>query len=531
MDGNLGIELPALHPFVGMDVTSALEERSRRYGERPFLVWEPPDGARRTWTYGEFARDVRAVAGGLASRGVRAGDAIVIHLDNSPGFLLVWFACARLGAVAVDLNTRYAEDELAHAVELTGAVGIVTDPRLGLADCPAVTALGWTALLDPATGTVPELVGDPELAPHREADPAAALCVQLTSGTTARPKAALFTHANALWAGRVGALLWRLAPDTIQLVYAPLFHTHALCWQLLPTFWVGGTVVVQPKFSASRFWEVSLRNRCTHTGLLPLLLKVVTSQPVPEHSYRSWIFGLEMPRLDALLGVRIFSAWGQTEVVSTPVVGELDNPVDEGAIGRPAPGYQVRVRRDDGADAGPGETGDLLVGGIRGLSVFAGYLADPAATAAAFEDGWLLTGDRVTVLPSGTLRFASRAKDMLKVSGENVAAAEIERVITTVAGVGQAAVVARPDPVRGEVAVAFVIAAAADPDPDETALQEAVVTACQQQLADFKVPRAVYVVPELPTATLEKVAKGTLRQWAADRHRAESSPPHPEMSR
>ncbi|MBL7486585.1 AMP-binding protein [Frankia sp. AgB1.9] len=513
-----GAELPFVHPFVGLDVTCLLEDRARRRGERPFLVWEPPDGQRRVWTYGEFERDVRAVAAGLCSRGVGVGDAVVVHLDNSPGFLLVWFACARIGAVAIDLNTRYAQDELGHAVELTGAVGMVTDPRLGLADCPTVTGLGWTAFLDPATGTVPELVGDPRLAPRRRPDPAASLCVQLTSGSTARPKGALYTHANALWAARVGAANWRLTPDTVQLVFAPLFHTLALCWQTLPTLWVGGAVVLQPKFSASRFWDVSVRNRCTHTSVLPLMARVLADRPVPEHSYRSWSAGGEMPGFEARYGIRIFSAWGQTEAVSTPVTGDLDQPAEEGAIGRPAPGYRVRVRRDDGVDAGPGETGDLLIKGVPGLSVFAGYLADPTATATAFDDGWLVTGDRMTILPSGTLKFAGRAKDMLKVSGENVAAAEIERVIGAVAGVRQAAVVARRDQVRGEVAVAFVTAEITD--SEQTTLEDAIRAACQHYLADFKVPHAVYVVPELPRAALDKVAKGTLRQWAADRHAA-----------
>ncbi|MBL7502056.1 AMP-binding protein [Frankia sp. CNm7] len=184
-----------------------------------------------------------------------------------------------------------------------------------------------------------------------------------------------------------------------------------------------------------------------------------------------------------------------------------------------------RVRRD-------GE--HPFLGGVCGLSLFAGYVGDPAATAEAFgDDGWLRTGDRVTVLPGGALRFAERAKDMLKVSGENVAAAEIERVVASVPGVREAAVVARKDSVRGEVAVAFVTvtADAGQAALDEAALEEAIIAVCRQRLADFKVPRAAYVVPDLPRVTLDKISKGVLRQWAADRHAAENDPTRQVASR
>jgi crotonobetaine/carnitine-CoA ligase len=269
-----------------------------------------------------------------------------------------------------------------------------------------------------------------------------------------------------------------------------------------------------PKFSASRFWDVSQRHRCTQTNLLGLMMQVLAEQAVPQHHYRCWHFGLEVPAIEERYNIRLFNAWGMTEVVTRVIIGDHDVPVDIGAIGRPAPEYSVRVARADGSDASIGEVGDLLVGGVRGLSLFAEYYGDPAATVDAFDDrGYFRTGDRVTVLPSGALRFASRAKDMLKVGGENVAANEIERVLTTVPGIVEAAVVGRPDRMLDEVPVAFVITKG---NPEYVQLRDAAIAACRAQLADFKVPRQIYVVDELPRATLDKVAKGPLRERAAE---------------
>src|SRR5262249_2524744 len=187
-----------------------------------------------------------------------------------------------------------------------------------------------------------------------------------------------------------------------------------------------------------------------------------------------------------------------TETITFPTIGQLDLTNRALGMGRPAPGYEVAVLRDDGAPVAMGETGRLMVRGIPGLSMFYEYLNDPAATAAAFDaEGWMETGDQVTPYEDGHLRFEGRGKDMLRVGGENVAAAEIERVIQTVEGVFEVAVVAKPHELLGEVAAAFVIPA--DPPPD---LRERILAACRERLADFKVPREVILVEELPRSTL-----------------------------
>lgn len=509
------ITLPAVHPFVGSDIARALAERAERFAERTFVVWEPlaPGAEPARFTYAQFAVEVDRVAAGLHARGVQRGDALMLLLDNSPAFLFAWFACARLGVVAVDTNTRYSADELSYAFAKTGAVGVLTHEHLRSRVESCETG-AWIVTIDDTTGLCPALVGDlAHLPAPVPPDPAAPLCLQFTSGTTSRPKAVLYTHANALWAARVGASHSRLTRDDVLLVYAPLFHTMALSWQTLSAFWVGASIVLLPKFTASRFWEISQRHRCTATSLLGIMMQTLGDQPVPEHSYKVWNFGLETPAIEDRYGVRLYNAWGQTEVVTRVLINNVDIPADQGAIGRATPEYPVRVVRDDGGDTAIGETGDLVVGGVRGLSLFAEYLGDPAATAEAFDErGYFRTGDRVRVLPSGAIQFVTRAKDMLKVGGENVAAAEIERVLMTVPGITAAGVVGRRDRILDEVPVAFIVAPA---DSDRDALAAFALAQCREQLADFKVPRRIYFLDALPEATLGKVAKGELRQLAA----------------
>ena len=509
------VKLPAIHPFSGMDLNTALAERRGRLAEKTFLIWEPGEGAISQWTYASFGADVDRTAAGLISRGVRRGDGVAIYLENCPAFLICWFACARIGAVAVNTNVRYAPNELRHVLDVSEAVAVITHKHLLEALESSGAEVSWVETIDETTGTCPSLYSHPARLPLVTPDAGAPICVQFTSGTSDRPKAVVFTHANALWAGRVSAEHARLSSEDTFLVYPPLFHTAALYWHTLATFWVGGTVVLMPKYSRSRFWDVSIRHRCTHSMLLGITIATLTKDPVPDHHYKSFQFGLQVSALADYLKVNLFNVWGMTEVITQVIHSHPVVPAREGAIGRVSTEYQVRIAVDNGEDAPAGEAGELLVGGVRGLSLFAEYLNDPEATAQAFDEkGYFRTGDRVMQLPNGEIQFISRSKDMLKVGGENVAAGEIERVLAGVSGVQAAAVVSVPDDALDEVPIAFV---ALVEDAHEEDIVERAFTACHTELAPFKVPRAIYAIAELPESLLGKIAKATLRDEAIKR--------------
>ena len=519
------MQASSLHPFNGMDVAELVRTRARTRRDHPFLIWEPFDGRGESLSYGAFHDRVLRLSAGMARRGVKARDYVLIHLDNCLETLIAWYACADLGAVPVTTNARSSLDELTYFADHCGAIAAITQPKFAELVNKASRNFRFIVVTSHDNGSAPSpgfapgsdsfeaLYGDPSDAPRRAVDPLHPMGVQYTSGTTSRPKGVLWTHANALWGARINATHEDLRKDDVHLVHLPLFHTNAQAYSILATLWAGSTAVVMPRFSASRFWPISLRNRCTWTSVIPFCVKALMEIDRPsEHFYRLWGSAVCEPPTDAHFGVKTLGWWGMTETITHGIVGDIHLPNMSLSCGRPAPEYGIHIENDDGQPVQPNETGHLLVRGVRGLSLFAEYINNPQATADSFDErGLFRTGDRVTRLESGFIRFSDRDKDMLKVGGENVAASEIERVILTTPGVAEVAVVAKPHVMLDEAPVAFVIADASN-DASPEKLAAAVIAACKATLADFKVPHEVRIVKEMPRSTLEKVAKAELRK-------------------
>lgn len=520
---NLKDQLDAtrIQSMQGTDIPWMLDQWVQRTPDKPCVIWEPFSGESRTLTYANIQDQARRLATGLYQRGVRAGDFVIVHLDNSPEFVIAWYACAELGAVAVSTNTRSVARDLSYFSDHTQAVCAITQPafaRLVHDSCPK---LKFVAVTDNDCGEAADAPGDLDFVPFEElltaegvlptleVDPMRNLSVQFTSGTTSRPKAVLWTHANGLWAGKISAVHMRLRQDDTTLVFLPLFHTNAQGYSMLATHWSGGTIVLQPKFSASRFWELSLRHRVTWCSIIPFVFKALAKQSVPDHHYKFWGTGAHIDAIISHFGVKMIGWWGMTETLTQGIVTDMDHPGPDGTMGRVAPEYEIQIRREDGTLAGPGEKGLLFIRGVRGVSLFKEYYGHPEANKNAFDaDGWFDTGDLIRMDEAGWLFFSDRDKDMLKVGAENVAASEIESVIVQAGLVEECAVVAQKHFMLDEVPVAFVIPK--DSGNTDT-LVEDIIRCCRENLADFKIVYAVHIVETLPRSTLEKVAKNELR--------------------
>ena len=523
----LSPEEVARYQFHGQDVGRLLDQRESERGDHTFLVWEPKDGQSRRWTYAEFAEETRQVAAGLAARGVGIGDAVLIHAGNCPEAVVAWYAVARLGGIAVTTNTRSVAAELDYFIEHSGAIGVITQPQFASVLREVESDLGWVVVTDDDSGEPPaadevdsgfdsfdSLRGDPTAVPELEPDPLRPVGILFTSGTTSKPKAVVHTHGNVLWAAKVNPTNIDFQADDTYLCYLPFFHVNTQGWAIWTVLGAGGTVVLQPKFSASRFWDVIAAHSVTHISLIPFVFKAIGGEPIPEHTVRVGVFGLIMPVLEDWLGMRVLASYGMTELVTHCVRSSPNESYPDMAMGRVAPGYEMMIfNHETGRPAEVGEMGELWIRGVRGISVFLEYLNNPEANEKMFsEDGWCRTGDVVRLEEGGHIFYCDRDKDALKVGGENVSAREVEDACRTVAGIDDIAVVAKSHEMLDMVPVAFVVRnAMADP---EEQMAEAIIEACKGILSDFKVPRAVYFLDELPTAELGKVSKKDLRDLA-----------------
>ncbi len=513
--------------MAGMDIPWMLQQWAERCPDKTCVIWRPLVGEAEHLGYGELLDRCQRLAAGLSRRQVKRGDFVLLHMDNSLEFILSWYACAILGAVAVSTNTRSVARDMRYFTEVTDAVCALTQPKFAQLIKDACPNLEFIAVADTDAGepradynaVLATIEGVPfaelfaespmQLAPP---DPHQNLSVQFTSGTTSRPKAVLWTHANGVWAGKTTAQHFRLRHEDTTIIYMPLFHTNAQGYSMLSTHWTGGTLVVQPKFSASRFWALCLEHGVTWASMIPFGFKALMDQEVPEHRMRFWSVGARLPEVEAHFKVDTLGLWGMTETLTQGTVVDpyhLGPPMN---MGRVAPEYEIQIRRPDGQPCEPGEQGNLFIRGVRGVSLFKEYYRNPEANASAFDEhGWFDTGDIIRSDEAGWLFFCDRDKDMLKVGAENVAASEIETVIMQTGLASECAVVAQKHDMLDEVPVVFLIASPQGQAMDASELEARVIEHCRENLPDFKVVRSVHPVDELPRSTLEKVAKNVLR--------------------
>ncbi|CAJ1579097.1 class I adenylate-forming enzyme family protein [[Mycobacterium] wendilense] len=498
-------------------VASMLSHWSTVTPEAPFLVFDDEDVLTLTYRDGwELAARGSAV---LASLGVGHGDRFAVVLGNCVEFFACWFGAARLGAVMVPVNPNSTADELTYFFEHASCRAVICSSR----QQDAVRA-AW-----PAEPALIVLCGKdfndrssaPPPAPDVTVSPLDPLAVLYTSGTTSRPKGVLVTHANYLAAGHTIAGQLRIRPDDRWLIVLPMFHANAQYYCVMSALVTGASVAVAARFSASHWIQQARRCHATLASLFAAPARMILAQPESatdrDNALRVTIFGQnltpdQLRRFEDRFGCPLLQLYGMTETIAPPLMNPLYGPRDNMTVGLPTESGRVRIVDDPldrtAGDLAPGQTGELLIGGEPGITLMAGYLDDPDTTAAAYVDGWLRTGDVVTRRHDEFIAFHDRAKDMIKRSGENVAAAEVERVVNEHPAVFESAVIGVPDPVRDEAIKAVVVRTENGSGLTESAL----ITFCADRLARGKVPDHVEFTENLPRTSVGKIRKNLLRQ-------------------
>jgi crotonobetaine/carnitine-CoA ligase len=460
------------------------------------------------FTFAEVDARSTELALALTELGTRAGDRVAVMLRNQPEFPLIWLALAKIGAILVPVNINYRELDGAHVLADSGARFAVAGEEF----TELLSRIGPETKLERVV-TVGELTHSSIDIPVFSAVAEQPVNLQYTSGTTGAPKGCVLPQRYWTTLAIGLATDFPSIGDNDVVLTAQPFHYIDPQWNVALGLASGATLVVLDRFHPSSFWAKVREYQVTWfycLGLMPnLLLRTRASEEDKQHKVRaisaSAIPGELHAELEARWGAPWFEAFGMTETGGDIRMSPQDHDelLGTGCIGRPSRGREVMIAGEDGNPLPRGETGELV---IRGLGLMHGYHDDPEATARAFSGGWFHTGDLARMDDEGRVYYVGRTKDMIRRSGENVSADEVERALLLHPAVRLAAVVAVPDELRGEEIKAYVVAEGERPSPDELA------EFCAGKLAYFKVPRYWAYTDSLPITPSERVAKGELRK-------------------
>lgn len=478
------------------------------------------------WTYKQLNEKSRAYANQLKSMGVQKGDRVGILLYNCLEYFALYFASAKIGAIAVRLNFRLTTNELDYAINDSGVKVLAFHSSLTERIEPiretipvehficleenddeiSDWALTWDVLDNGSTEYIEESIylDDPVM-------------LMYTSGTTGNPKGAIWTHNNTFWFSIMQVMKWRFTGEEVSLTTGPLYHVGAMEDIALPTLLVGGTVIITKSkgFSMERTLNNFVNNKVTDTFLFPFMIY----EWLHLDNYDSFDLS-NLKRIytggDSLLPwaiekiseayphIELMQVYGLTE--GTPIAASLDHKdiiTKYHTVGKPMPMTEIKIMNETGNEAGPNEVGEILT---RSPAVSKGYWGNPEETKKTFVNGWCKTGDLGMIDEDGFLIISGRKKDMIRSGGENIYAAELEDVFYRHEAIQEIAIIGIPDPQYIETVCAVIVK-----KEGYELTEEEVIEYSQQHLASYKKPRKVVFVNKLPRTPSGKVQKFILR--------------------
>ena len=525
--------------WAGRTIGGALDAAVERYGDEVGYIFTSGEV-----TYNRLKQTSDLLARGLLRLGVTKGDKVAIWMAGHAEWAIVYFALARIGAIMVPVNTRYRPDEIKYVLNKSKASLLVFKEEankdyLGLlkqlfSACEFAGSLPSETLpflrtlivasdrrIDGCVG-LDELIAAGKAVPEKELLQAASdvtgddiAMLQFTSGTTAMPKAALLFHCAMLRGAWCGCEVLQLSEADRFFSPQPFFHVGGSIQVMLTPIISGCRMIVQPYFDAGQALELMERHRCNVLmGHQPHYIEYLNHPNLKARNLvleKGMIFASPEvnKRVYDEMGIKkLISPYGLTETHIGGTACALDDPLEirMTTVGRPMPGVELGIREPNGKQFIPvGESGEVC---FRGWCITKGYFDDPEKTIEALdEQGWFRTGDLGVIGGDGYLRLVGRIKDMIRVGGENVAAAEIESVLLKHHAVKQAVAVGMADPRLAEVVAGFV-----ELKTGEQATEAELIEFCRQRLASFKVPRRVEMVREWPMTGAGKIQRYILRE-------------------
>ncbi len=525
-----------------MNLSTLLESACHRFGDKTFVLFErqavayqrhlDPSVFRQQLTYREFNCRVDQACGYLADLGLKPGDVFNIHLPNCISFLILWFASARMGAVMMPTNILSSVDEMQFLLGHSASrISFTTRQQLdSIASCAdGLETLERIICCDPYSHNPDSDCFEAEYLRFAETpypstvESSDLAAILYTSGTTSKPKGVMVTHANYIKAGQTVADAICLNKDDRHFVVLPLFHGNAQYYSTMSALITGASIALMDRFSASQYFDKCIEYQSTVASLFAAPMRMILAQPTePRHRknglkviiYAQNITPDQIQQWEYRFGPHLSQLWGMTETMGPPLMNGLDSERRNWTIGKPVGGYSVRLVDINGNDVAVGEQGEIVVQGVAGETIMAGYFNNNSATRETIRDGWLYTGDNAVQDDQGFFRFVDRIKDMIKRSGENVSAGEVESVLLQHPAVFECAVVGLPDDFRDEKIVGVVVLAGGCSIGEVELIQF-----CQQKLASFRVPETIVFTETLPKTSVGKIQKHLIRADLAPKSR------------
>jgi long-chain acyl-CoA synthetase len=500
-------------PFQNID--ALLNARAAQTPEKEFLFSEA-DG--RKCSYAEFQESVKRTAAMLTSHGIGKGDVVSLLMPNSAEYIIGYFACWRLGALAGPVNSLLKEHEIEFVMNNSEAKAILVHteyqpviekmrtrlPHLQSIinfDDEAEAARSGYAGLRPAGTPEACVPGDDAI-------------IIYTSGTTGKPKGCLLTHGNIIANARQIGDWLKFSADDRLLTIMPLFHMNAVSVTTMSALYAAGSTVVSPKFSGSKFWNIVSDYQITSFGsvatMLSMLLNKYPDGVPPGLKTAQLRFAMcgsapvpaeVMKKFEETFNCPVIEGYGLSESTCRSTFNPPDERRRAGSCGLPI-GNEMKVVDEDDNEVPDGELGEIV---LRGENILKGYFKNPAATEEAFRGGWFHTNDIGYRDKDGFFYIVDRKSDMIIRGGENIYPREIDEVLYQHPAVAAAATIGVPDQLYGEEVAAFIVL-----KEGMKATEEELIAHCQTELADYKCPKSVRIVKDIPKGPTGKLLKREL---------------------
>jgi long-chain acyl-CoA synthetase len=496
-------------------IPELLEFRARETPDKTFLFSEA-DG--RQFTYAEFNGAVNATARMLLSHGIGKGGVVSLLMPNCAEYLIGYFACWKLGALAGPVNSLLKQHEAAFVMNNSEAKAILVNSEfreLVENSRDSLPHLKSIIVFDDVAEAASSFAGsgstDLGLSDINGDDDA---IIIYTSGTTGKPKGCLLTHGNVIANARQISQWLSFTANDRLLTIMPLFHMNAVSVTTMSALYAGGSTVISPKFSASKFWQIISDYEVTSFGSVATMLSILLNtypEGVPKGLQTSQLrFAMcgsapvpaeVMKKFESTFNCPVVEGYGLSESTCRSTFNPPDDRRRPGSCGLPI-GNEMKVFDDSDNEVGDGELGEIV---LRGENILKGYYKNPEATASAFRNGWFHTGDVGYRDPDGFFYIVDRKSDMIIRGGENIYPREIDEVLYQHPAVAAAATIGVPDPLYGEEVAAFVVL-----KDGLKATGEDLIGYCQKELADYKCPKTIRIVKEIPKGPTGKLLKREL---------------------